>query len=137
MMEDYERLLDRAREQVPPEVFESKRFEIPKAVIFVEGNRTIVRNYRDIATALNRDPQHLMKYLMRELATAGVIEGQRAVFQGKFSKKTVDDLIARYANTYVLCSECGKPDTHIEKQDRFHFLVCEACGAKASIKSIQ
>jgi translation initiation factor 2 subunit 2 len=136
-MENYERLLDRAREQVPPEVFESKRFEVPKAVIFVEGNRTIFRNYRDIALALNRDPQHLMKFLMRELATAGVIEAQRAVFQGKFSNRAFDDLISRYTKNYVLCPECGKPDTRIEKEDRFQFLVCEACGAKASIKSIQ
>lgn len=136
-MEEYERLLDRARSQVPPEVFESKRFDIPRVMIFVEGNRTIIKNYKDITLALNRDPQHLLKYLMRELATSGVIEGQRAVFQGKFTSKSLDDLISRYTKTYVLCSECGKPDTHIEKQDRFQFLVCEACGAKASIKTIQ
>ncbi|MGQ9722509.1 MAG: translation initiation factor IF-2 subunit beta [Candidatus Jordarchaeum sp.] len=136
-MENYERLLDRARQQVPPEVFESKRFDIPKSVIFVEGNRTIIRNYRDIALALNRDPPHLMKFLMRELATAGVIEAQRAVFQGRFTSKTLDDLILRYTKIYVLCPECGKPDTHIEREHRFQFLVCEACGAKASIKSIQ
>ncbi|MEM2144509.1 MAG: translation initiation factor IF-2 subunit beta [Candidatus Jordarchaeaceae archaeon] len=136
-MEEYERLLDRARSQVPPEVFESKRFDIPRVMIFVEGNRTIIKNYKDIALALNRDPQHLLKYLMRELATSGIIEGQRAVFQGKFTSKSLDDLISRYTKTYVLCSECGKPDTHIEKQDRFQFLVCEACGAKASVKTIQ
>ena len=136
-MEEYERLLDRARSQVPPEVFESKRFDIPKVMIFVEGNRTIIKNYKDIALALNRDPQHLLKYLARELATSGIIEGQRAVFQGKFTSKFLDELISRYTKTYVLCSECGKPDTHIEKQDRFQFLVCEACGAKASVKTIQ
>lgn len=136
-MEDYERLLNRAREQVPPEVFESKRFDIPRAVIFVEGNRTIIKNYKDITLVLNRDPQHLLKFLMRELATSGVIEGQRAVFQGKFASRTLDELISRYTKTYVLCSECGKSDTHIEKQDRFQFLVCEACGAKASVKTIQ
>jgi translation initiation factor 2 subunit 2 len=136
-MEDYQRLLDRAREQVPPEVFETKRFEVPKVAIFVEGNRTIIKNYKDIAEVLNRDPQHLLKYLMRELATSGIVEGQRAVFQGKFTSKSLDDLISRYTKTYVLCSECGKPDTHIEKQDRFQYLVCEACGAKASIKTIQ
>ena len=83
-MENYERLLDRARQQLPPEVFERKRFEIPKSVIFVEGNRTIVRNFRDIASALNRDPQHLMKYLMRELATAGIIEGRE-----RFSRESL------------------------------------------------
>lgn len=136
-MEDYQRLLDRAREQVPPEVFETKRFEVPKVAIFVEGSRTIIKNYKDIAQVLNRDSQHLLKFLMRELATSGVVEGQRAVFQGKFTSKSLDDLISRYTKTYVLCSECGKPDTHIEKQGRFQYLVCEACGAKASIKTIQ
>ena len=34
-----------------------------------------------------------------------------------------------YTETFVLCSECGRPDTHINKEGRVLILECEACGA--------
>ena len=34
------------------------------------------------------------------------------------------------------CPECGKPDTNLVKEDRINFLVCEACGARTSVKSV-
>jgi translation initiation factor 2 subunit 2 len=34
-----------------------------------------------------------------------------------------------YTETFVLCSECGRPDTKINKEGRILVLECEACGA--------
>ena len=39
-MDKYEDLLERAIDQLPPEVFEHKRFKIPKAYSDIQGNRT-------------------------------------------------------------------------------------------------
>jgi len=133
---DYEALLDRARGQLPREVSERKRFEVPRASVFNEGNRTTIRNFKEITERLNRDPQHLLRFLARELATAGTIEGTRAVFQGAFTEAAVNRLIERYVQTYVICRECGRPDTRIEKERRIHYLVCEACGARTSVKHL-
>ncbi|HIH71332.1 MAG TPA: translation initiation factor IF-2 subunit beta, partial [Methanothermobacter thermautotrophicus] len=63
-MDDYEKLLERAIDQLPPEVFETKRFEVPKAYSVIQGNRTFIQNFREVADALNRDPQHLLKFLL-------------------------------------------------------------------------
>ncbi|MEE0924184.1 MAG: translation initiation factor IF-2 subunit beta, partial [Methanobrevibacter sp.] len=41
-MDDYENLLNRAIDQLPPEVFESKRFEPVKAYSVIQGNRTFI-----------------------------------------------------------------------------------------------
>ena len=84
-MSDYDKLLDRAIEQLPPEVFETKRFSVPKAYSVIQGNRTFIQNFREIADAMNRDPQHLLKFLLRELGTAGNLEVERAIMQGKFT----------------------------------------------------
>ena len=35
--------------------------------------------------------------------------------------------------TYVVCTECGRPDTKIVKEDRVMVLECEACGARRPI----
>lgn len=136
MDENYEQLLDRALEQVPKAVFESARFQIPEADVVTAGNRTVLRNLRGIATALNRDPGHIAKYLLRELGAAGEAKGAQASFQGRFSKATVDERIKRYAEEFVLCRECGKPDTKLERHERVYMLRCEACGARTSMRSV-
>jgi translation initiation factor 2 subunit 2 len=43
-------------------------------------------------------------------------------------------LIDRYIKDYVICPVCGSPDTRTEKNKKLGFLLCEACGARSSIK---
>jgi len=133
---DYSSLLTRAREQLPEEVFKDVRFEIPSADSFVEGNRTIIKNFKDIAKFMERDAQEFAKYVMKELGTAGDIEGVRLILQGKFGWRMVNEKIQNYVNEYVLCPECGKPDTKIVKEGRIHFLKCTACGAMKPVKTL-
>jgi len=131
---DYESLLKRAEELLPINVFETNRFEIPRVDSFIMGNRTIVKNFRDIASVLNRDVDPLLKYVLRELATAGNMSGQEAIFQGKFSSSVISEKIEKYAKESVICTECNRPDTRIIREDRITFLQCEACGARYPIK---
>jgi translation initiation factor 2 subunit 2 len=98
--------------------------------------RTYIVNYKEIAEALNRNPLHILRYLSREMATAGSIDGARAIFQGKFKGDTLDRLIQRYAEEFVICPICKRPDTKIIKEKRLSFLSCEACGARSSVRSI-
>ncbi|MCK9152295.1 translation initiation factor IF-2 subunit beta [Methanobacterium alcaliphilum] len=135
-MTDYNKLLDRAIEQLPPEVFETKRFSVPKAYSVIQGNRTFIQNFREIADALNRDPQHLLKFLLRELGTAGNLEGGRAIMQGKFTHFLINERIDDYVQKFVMCHECNRPDTRIIREDRIFLLKCEACGAKAPLKTL-
>lgn len=132
----HEDMLDRALSKLPEKVFEKSRFEIPKSDSFTMGNRTIIRNFQEIAQKMNRDPNHLMKYLSGELATSGNFESRGAVFQGRFSNHQINEKIERFAVTYVLCHECGKPDTKLVKEGRITFLQCEACGARHSVRSM-
>ena len=80
-MYDYDELLNRAMAKMPDTETTDARFVIPEPRLFSEGKTTILDNFGNIADTLNRDPDHLMKYLTRELGTAGKIEGTRAVFQ--------------------------------------------------------
>jgi len=133
---DYDTLLKRAYSQLPEEVFKDVRFEVPNPESIIEGNRTVIKNFRDIAKVINRDVQFFAKYVMRELGTAGNVEGQRLILQGKFSNYLINSKIKEFIEEYVLCDECGKPDTKIIKEGRLHFLKCMACGAIKPIKLI-
>jgi translation initiation factor 2 subunit 2 len=128
----YTNLLERAYSKIPPMISKTDRFEILSPNSAVMGNRTIIHNFRDVCDRIHRDQQHVLRFLSKELATAGAIEGSRAIFQGKFPSSTLDRLIDRYVNEFVLCHVCHQPDTKITREGRIHFLVCDACGAKSS-----
>ena len=136
MKYDYEDLLKRARSQIPEVVSKRERLELPRISLSVIGMRTIVFNFKEIAEALNRRPQHLLKFLTREMATAATMQEARVIFQGKFSRETLERLIQRYMESFVVCPVCKRPDTKIVKEKRLSFLVCEACGAKSSIRQL-
>ncbi|ACS34527.1 MULTISPECIES: translation initiation factor IF-2 subunit beta [Thermococcus] len=134
---DFERLLDKAYEELPENVKSHKsRFEVPPAVVTIAGNRTIIENFVDIAEAMNRDPSHLLKFILREVATAGTLEGRRVILQGRFTPYLIANKLKKYLKEYVICPVCGSPDTKIIKRDRFYFLKCEACGAETPIQHL-
>lgn len=136
MKYNYEELLKRARSQIPEVVSKRERLELPRINLSVIGMRTIVYNFKEVAEALNRDPQHLLKFLTREMATAATMQEARVIFQGKFSRETLERLTQRYMESFVTCPVCKRPDTKIVKEKRLSFLVCEACGAKSSVRQL-
>jgi translation initiation factor 2 subunit 2 len=133
-MGDYEANLDRAIKMLPDIETSDERFIIPEPKIFSEGKATVLENFSQIVDVLNREPDHVMKALTRELGTAGKIDGQHAVFQGKFTSEAIAEQIESYVNEYVKCSECGRPDTKLIKSDRILMLQCDACGAHRPVR---
>jgi len=133
---NYKELLEKGRKELPESLKTTAgRFEIPKVKGHLEGNKTIISNFNQIAHTLNRDQSHLLKFLQRELATPAIIKGQRLVLGRKISASQINDKIRLYAGTFVLCPDCGKPDTQLKKEDKVLFLKCMACGAKHPIRA--
>ncbi len=130
----YDRWLERLYSKLPKTVTVRERFEIPSLQSIIAGNRTIIRNLRQVAEALNRKPEHLLRFLSKELATAGGFEGEMAVFQGRFSHETLGKALDAYVRDCVICPVCGSPDTRIIREERLRFLLCEACGAKSPVR---
>lgn len=128
-MDEYLTLLDRALRQLPSTRVSDSRFTLPPRKVFIEGKTTVFDNFEAICNYINREKEHLLKFLLNELGTAGKLTGDRAIFQGRFSPEEVEQQIQRYLHEYVLCWECKKPDTHFTKIDRIWVLKCDACGA--------
>ncbi len=135
-MKSYDELLERAYSMLPEKVISRDRFEIPRVSVQKEGSRTIVKNFGVIAKTINRSEEHLYKYLVRSLGTAGVVESGRLILQGKFTDREIQKEIDDYVRTYVLCKECGAPDTEFVREERVLFVKCLACGAKHSVKGL-
>ena len=133
---DYEAMLKKGRSELPESAFFAERFEIPKVRGHLEGNKTVISNFSQVADTLQRPVNHFLKYLLRELATPGVMRGGLLVLGTKVPASRINEKVRKYATEFVLCSECGKPDTKIMKEGQLSFLKCMACGAKNSIKTI-
>ncbi|MFH1473592.1 MAG: translation initiation factor IF-2 subunit beta [Candidatus Aenigmatarchaeota archaeon] len=134
---DYEKLLNKAYENLPKVEETTERFEVPEVDSMIQGRQTIIKNFSQICEALRREPKHVIKFLTKELATPAGFDGVRATFQSKLPGRMIQTKLGVYVRDYVICKECGKPDTKLVKEDRLTFLRCEACGAKASLKSIK
>ncbi len=132
----YEKLLDRAREKLPESAKNIERFEVQKVRGHLEGNKTVITNFAQIAEAFRREKEHLLKYLLKELATPGRIERNNNILFGtKVASSRINEKIKQYATEFVICKECGKPDTKFEKESESLFLKCLACGARNPIKA--
>jgi translation initiation factor 2 subunit 2 len=131
----YEQLLDRAFAQLPSLATEKSDFHIPDVDSIIQGSKTILRNFSQIAGVARREENDIAKYLSKELAAPVSVGDQKLTVSTKVQTAVLSDKIKKYFQTYVICKECGKPDTHIESTERgYETLVCEACGARYTVK---
>ena len=133
----YEDMLKRAYELLPKIKSINNRFEIPKVHGRLQGNQTILTNLYQITNYLRRDINHLFKFMLRELATTGEIKNNLVIFNGKFTPTMLNSKIEKYVKEFVLCNQCGKPDTELIKEKGLTIKRCEACGARSSVRTIK
>ena len=132
---DYEKLLKRIEKNLlqNSEATDS-RFELPPVDVMWEGQKTYLRNFVEYSKIMRRDPAKLLQYLSKEFAVPAERIGDSAMFIGKRDPDDFTRLLKIYVSDYIRCLTCQSPDTRIEKEKRIHFLICEACGAKSTIK---
>ena len=131
---DYESLLKRIEKNISKDAKDTQRFELPTVEITWEGKNTILRNFGDFPKALRRDTNIILQYLSKEFAVPAERVGEKAIFVGKRDPDDFSRLFGIYLKDYVECPTCHSPDTKVEKENRVSFLICEACGAKSTIK---
>ena len=127
---DYEDMLDKAQDDVPEDLGSGERFEMPEVETRRDGSKTVLENFKEFVDSLNREEKHLSKFIQNELGTAGHIEGSELVLNGEFRRGQITSRVESYAEKYLYCSECGKPDTTLEKEKGVEIMKCQACGAR-------
>ena len=131
----YEKLLKRIDSERSKNSAETdSRFELPTVDVMWEGQRTYLRNFSDFPKIMRRDSGKLLQYLSKEFAVPAERIGDSAMFIGRRDPDDFTRLLKIYVNDYIMCPTCKSPDTRTEKEKRISFLICEACGAKSTIK---
>lgn len=129
-------MLEKGIKALPESAIEKGRFEVPKIKGHIEGNKTLISNFTQIAGLFNRETSHFLKYLLKELATPGDLRGNVLILKTKVPASKINEKVHKYAVEFVLCPECGKPDTKLEREKELTYLRCMACGAKHPVKTI-
>ena len=133
-MEDYDKLLERARAALPEKTSAFERFETPVIESFIQGSKTIIKNFDAILQKVRRPAPMLERYFSKELAVPATMQGGKLVLNGKFYDRNLKDKLQAFVDAAVICKECKRPDTKITERDGVKTLVCEACGARAPVK---
>jgi len=136
-VKEYEKLLDKAYGELPEILKEYSRFVIPRIEARIQGKVTVIHNLGEVSKIINRKPDMLAKYLLREFGTMGSRDDQRLLMKGQFRQHQIQEKFEEFLNLYVICPECGRPDTRIIQEMRVNFLKCEACGSRHPIGVIK
>ena len=133
-MTDYDELLDKAQEEAPEDLDTEERFEIPEVMTRKDGSKTVLENFKEIAEKFSREQKHVSKYVLNELGTAGHInDNNELILNGEFRRGHITSKIENYAEEYVYCGECSRPDTQLKKEKGVEIMKCQACGARTPI----
>ncbi|RDZ61532.1 translation initiation factor IF-2 subunit beta [Haloferax sp. Atlit-12N] len=134
---DYDDQLDRALSESPDVAEGGDRFSVPEPTVRQEGNVTVYENFAATHDRLAREAAHVLKFFQTELGTSAQIDDRsRARFTGEFRQRRIADALDEYVESFVLCSECGSPDTKLVTEQGAEVLKCDACGALSAIPDI-
>lgn len=115
------------------------RYKMPAVFGKIEGSgngiKTVIPNITDVGTSLHRSPAEVNKFFGTELGAQSrySAETDRAIINGAHTDATLQDLIKRYIDKFVLCPNCNLPETEYKIKNDTIFHKCMACGAKEMV----
>jgi len=115
------------------------RYKMPKVKGKVEGRgngvKTRIVNIIELAASLHREPGEVCKFFGCELGsqTKWVEEEEKALVNGSHNDQSLQELVFRYIQAFVLCPNCKLPETEYKIKNDTIFHKCFACGAKEMV----
>lgn len=110
------------------------RYKMPKLIAKIEGRgngiKTNVVNNVDIAKALERPPEYILKFYGCELGAQTNFDKTTgtSIVNGAHDTKKLSELLEAFIKKYVQCYDCGNPETMVKIKREFITLKCKACG---------
>jgi len=113
----------------------SYRYKMPLVCGKVEGRgngiKTVIPNISEVSLSLHRDAGEVNKFFGCELGaqTTFNVKTDRAVVNGSHTDAALQAMIHKYVESFVLCPQCGLPETRYKIRIGCIYHNCAACGA--------
>lgn len=117
----------------------SYRYKMPSVIGKIEGKgngiKTVIVNISDLALSLHREPAEVNKFFGCEMGaqTSYNEADDRAVVNGAHSDPILQQCVHKYIEKFVLCPQCGLPETTYSIKQGCIWHRCAACGAKEMV----
>ena len=114
-------------------------YKMPAVFGKIEGSgngiKTAIPNISDVGLSLHRQPGEVNKFFGCELGaqTTYAEATDRAIVNGAHTDATLQNLIHRYIELFVLCPNCRLPETEYKIKNDCIYHRCAACGAKEMV----
>mmetsp|Transcript_25814 Transcript_25814/g.42341 ORF Transcript_25814/g.42341 Transcript_25814/m.42341 type:complete len:401 (-) Transcript_25814:165-1367(-) len=115
------------------------RYKMPAVYGKIEGSgngiKTVIPNISDVGLSLHRAPGEVNKFFGCELGaqTTYSEDSDRAVVNGAHTDDTLQKMLHRYIEIFVLCPNCRLPETDYKIKSGTIWHKCAACGAKEMV----
>lgn len=115
------------------------RYKMPRLVAKVEGRgngiKTNIVNNVDIAKALERPPEYVIKYFGIELGAQTKYDKKSgtSIVNGAHDQKKLSEVLELFIKKYVQCYGCGNPETVVKIKKENINLKCKACGFVSTV----
>mmetsp|Transcript_1872 Transcript_1872/g.1579 ORF Transcript_1872/g.1579 Transcript_1872/m.1579 type:complete len:233 (+) Transcript_1872:69-767(+) len=118
-----------------------KPISIPKPDVRLAGaKKTCFVNIINTCQYLQRDPNHLKKFIETELVTNSNFNGDfQLIITGRFGDSHIQSVLKSYVKSYVLCEDCHSKHTQMKRNNstRLYELKCKDCSAERTCKRIE
>jgi len=117
------------------------RYKMPTLIITHSKSRTCLENVSEVFKSLTkyadnqkkRNPDEFMKWFKYSLA-ANVTKN---ILSGIHPDEKIIESLHQYIANYVLCGECGNPETTLFSKGKELHTTCKACGKDVIVKNKQ
>lgn len=115
------------------------RYKMPGLKLRTEGRgngiKTNLENNVEVAKALARPPDYLLKFYGFELGAMISSKNGAAIVHGQHDVTKLRQLLDKFIERFVQCAHCGNPETVIKvhkKREKVE-LRCKACGQSTEV----
>ncbi|CAK0738548.1 hypothetical protein CVIRNUC_001058 [Coccomyxa viridis] len=115
------------------------RYKMPKLQARIEGRgngiKTNVVNNVEIAKALERPPDYIVKFYGCELGAQTKYDKKdgTSIVNGAHDTSKLCELLENFIKKYVQCYNCGNPETVVKIKKESIYLKCKACGSVSDV----
>lgn len=102
------------------------RYKMPALQIKQQTNCVIIENLAQVSTSLKRNQKMILKFFGIRLGTQ--VSDSKSSINGTFKAHELQEALQEFIQTYVLCPDCGNPETEFYLKKKTYKRTCKACG---------
>jgi translation initiation factor 5 len=100
----------------------------PLEIVQVKG-KTIIDNLKIISRELNRPEIYIIKYISYSLGCSSTYTSATSKWSisGYHDKIKLQEIIIKFIQQYIICDECGNPETELTINKKILMKSCKSC----------